>query len=47
MELTTDGVKVNVPAALSRVSELISTSAGEFTRVGTFPSKGPESAGNT
>jgi hypothetical protein len=43
--LTTLAVNASVPFAESRVAELISTSAGELTRVGTLLSKGPEIQG--
>ena len=38
---------LKLPAALSRVADPISTSAGEFVLVFTSPSKGPESFGKT
>src|SRR5215467_6969471 len=43
--LNTLAVDASVPLLESRVADLISTSAGELTRVGTLLSKGPESRG--
>src|SRR5215831_13917699 len=43
--LNTLAVNASVPLLESRVAELISTSEGELTRVGTLLSKGPESKG--
>jgi hypothetical protein len=45
LALTTLTVKVSVPTLESRVADAISTSEGEFVRVGTLLSNGPESSG--